>query len=121
MLPIQEELNIEGNLILEEELNIVGYTNHEMAEETDKTAREYLQKFEDFHSPLEDIPKILIQRFIDKGDSSQQLHEIFVKNPSSASQCPYLNSQTMDQNTTANYLAYLNLRGSEGPELKSVY
>uniref|UniRef100_U9T1N2 Uncharacterized protein n=1 Tax=Rhizophagus irregularis (strain DAOM 181602 / DAOM 197198 / MUCL 43194) TaxID=747089 RepID=U9T1N2_RHIID len=99
MLPIQEELNIEGNPILEvelrsykastdisykqiynlllyleediiaiqDELDIVGYSNQERAEEADKTTREYLRKFENFHSPLKDIPNILIQRFINKG------------------------------------------------------
>ncbi|RGB23396.1 hypothetical protein C1646_774562 [Rhizophagus diaphanus] len=100
-------LYLEEDIIaIQEELNIVGYTNLEMAEEADKTAREYLRKFEEFHGPLEDVPSVLIQKFIDKGVkmfyftgeglplfpkvSPQQLHEIFVKNPSSASQCPCL-------------------------------
>ena len=138
LIPIQENLNIDGNPVLEveyrsneasadislgeifnllmyleediiaiqEELNIVGYTNQEMAEEADKTTREYLRKFEKFHGPLEDAPSVLIQKFIDKGVkmfyftgeglplfpkvSSQQLHEIFVKNPASTGQCPCL-------------------------------
>ena len=138
LIPIQENLNIDGNPVLEveyqsneastdisfgeifnllmyleediiaiqEELNIVGYTNQEMAEEADKNARSYLQKFEEFHGPLEDIPSVLIQKFIDRGVkmfyftgeglplfpkvSPQQLHEIFVKNPTSTGQCPCL-------------------------------
>ncbi|RGB32101.1 hypothetical protein C1646_763282 [Rhizophagus diaphanus] len=44
----------------EEDIIAIGYTNQEMAEEADKTAREYLHKFEDFHGPLEDVPNILI-------------------------------------------------------------
>ncbi|CAG8581386.1 8540_t:CDS:2 [Paraglomus occultum] len=51
----------------EEELGIVGYTNQEMAEEADENARAYLRKFEKFHRPLEDVPSVLIQKFIDKG------------------------------------------------------
>ena len=143
LIPIQENLNIDGNPVLEveyqsneastnislkeifnllmhleediiaiqEELHIVGYTNQEMAEEADKNARSYLQKFEEFHGPLEDdpledTPSVLIQKFIDRGVkmfyftgeglplfpkvSPQQLHEIFVKNPSSTGQCPCL-------------------------------
>ncbi|PKK56514.1 hypothetical protein RhiirC2_828913 [Rhizophagus irregularis] len=100
-----------------------------MAEEADKNARSYLQKFEEFHGPLEDVPSVLIQKFIDREVkmfyftreglplfpkvSPQQLHEIFVKNPSSAGQCPCLKQPTPDQYTTANRLAYLNLKGSE--------
>src|SRR6266542_5653281 len=57
----------EDIIAIQEELNIVGYTNQEMAEEADKTAREYLRKFEEFHGPLEDVPSVLIQKFIDKG------------------------------------------------------
>ncbi|CAG8829543.1 6164_t:CDS:1, partial [Racocetra persica] len=41
---------------IQEELDIVGYTNQEMAEEADKNARVYLRKFEEFHGPLEDVP-----------------------------------------------------------------
>ena len=96
----------EDIIAIQEELNIVGYTNQEMAEEADKNARVYLQKFEEFHGPLEDVPSLLIQKFIDRGVkmfyftgeglplfpkvSPQQLHEIFVKNPSSTGQCPCL-------------------------------
>src|SRR3954453_23443587 len=93
LIPIQENLNIDGNPVLEveyqsneaftdislkeifnllmylkediiaiqEELNIVGYINQEMAEEADKTAREYLRKFEKFHGPLENVSSVLIQ------------------------------------------------------------
>ena len=93
-------------IAIQEELGIVGYSNQERAEEADKNARVYLQKFEEFHGPLEDVPSVLIQKFIDRevkmfystGEglplfpkvSPQQLHEIFVKNPSSTGQCPCL-------------------------------
>ena len=98
---------LEDDIIaIQEELGIVGYSNQERAEEADKNARVYLQKFEEFHGPLEDVPSVLIQKFIDRGVkmfystgeglplfpkvSPQQLHEIFVKNPSSTGQCPCL-------------------------------
>src|SRR2546421_41587 len=88
---------LEDDIIaIQEELGIVGYSNQERAEEADKNARVYLQKFEEFHGLLEDVSSVLIQKFIDrevkmfyftgKGlslfpkDSSQQLHEVFVKN-----------------------------------------
>ncbi|PKB99634.1 hypothetical protein RhiirA5_429398 [Rhizophagus irregularis] len=101
-------LYLEEDIIaIQEELNIVGYTNQEMAEEADKNARSYLQKFEEFHGPLEDVPSVLIQKFVDRGVkmfyftgeghplfpkvSPQQLHEIFVKNfPINGNQCPCL-------------------------------
>ncbi|RIB06105.1 hypothetical protein C2G38_2148212 [Gigaspora rosea] len=94
---------------IQEELGIVGYTNQEMAEEADKNARVYLRKFEEFHGPLEDVPSVLIQKFIDSGVkkiwftgeglplfpnvSLQQLHEIFVKKSASDNQCPCLESK----------------------------
>jgi len=98
---------LEDDIIaIQEELGIVGYSNQERAEEADKNARVYLQKFEEFHSPLEDVPSLLIQKFIDRGVkmfyftgeglplfpkvSPQQLHEIFVKNLAGADQCPCL-------------------------------
>ena len=138
LIPIQENLNIDGNPVLEveyrsneastdislgeifnllmyleddiiaiqEELGIVGYSNQERAEEADKNARVYLQKFEEFHGPLEDVPSVLIQKFIDKGVkmfyftgeglplfpkvTPQQLHKIFVKNSASTEQCSCL-------------------------------
>jgi hypothetical protein len=96
----------EDIIAIQEKLNIVGYTNQEMAEEADKNARVYLQKFEEYHGPLEDVPSVLIQRFIDKGVkmfyftgeglplfpkvTPQQLHEIFVKNLAGTDQCPCL-------------------------------
>jgi len=99
LIPIQENLSIDSNPILEEalrndkastdisfgeifnllmyleddiiaiqeELGIVGYSNQERAEEADINARVYLQKFEEFHGPLEDVPSVLIQKFIDRG------------------------------------------------------
>ena len=96
----------EDIIAIQEKLNIVGYTNQGMAEKADKNARAYLQKFEEYHGPLEDVPSVLIQRFIDKGVkmfyfteeglplfpkvTPQQLHEIFVKNLAGTDQCPCL-------------------------------
>ena len=57
----------EDIIAIQEELGIVGYSNQERAEEADKNARVYLQKFEEFHGPLEDVPSLLIQKFIDRG------------------------------------------------------
>ncbi|CAG8684501.1 9248_t:CDS:1, partial [Ambispora gerdemannii] len=94
---------------IQEELGIVGYTNKEIAEEADKNARVYLQRFEKFHGPLEDDLGVLIKKFADIGVkkfwftgeglplfpnvSPQQLHEIFVKKLTSANQCPCLESK----------------------------
>ena len=39
-------------MTIQEELSIVGYTNQEMAEEADKNARAYLQKFRDISRSL---------------------------------------------------------------------
>ena len=80
-----------------------------MAEEADKNARVYLQRFEKFHSPLEDDLGVLIKKFADIGVkkfwftgeglplfpnvSLQQLHEIFIKNPASDNQSSCLESK----------------------------
>ena len=93
-------------IAIQEELGIVGYSNQERAEEADKNARVYLQKFEEFHGPLEDVPSVLIQKFINREVkmfyftreelplflkvSSQQLHKIFIKNLAGADQCSCL-------------------------------
>ncbi|GES76860.1 hypothetical protein GLOIN_2v1776244 [Rhizophagus clarus] len=138
MIRIQEELNIEGNPILEVELrsykasmdisygqiynlllyleediiaiqdklDIVGYSNQERAEEVDENMRACLWKLEEFHGPLEDDPGVILPKYgkmdvkkiMFTGEglplflklSPQQLHEIFVKNPSSAGQYPCL-------------------------------
>ena len=94
---------------IQEKIGIVGYTNQEMAEEADKNARVYLQRFEKFHGPLEDDLGVLIQKFVDRGVKKfwftgeglplfpnvtlQQLHEIFVKKSASDNQCPCLESK----------------------------
>jgi len=100
-------LSLEDDIVvIQEKLGIIGYTNQEMAEEVDKNARAYLQKFEEFHGPLEDVSSVLIQKFIDKrvkmfyftGEglplfskvTFQQLHKIFIKNSAGADQCPCL-------------------------------
>src|SRR2546421_13023393 len=44
----------EDIIAIQDKLSIVSYSNQERAEEADKTTREYLRKFEDFHGPLED-------------------------------------------------------------------
>ncbi|PKY54475.1 hypothetical protein RhiirA4_448031 [Rhizophagus irregularis] len=86
-------------VVIQDKLSIVGYTNQEMAEESDKNARAYLQKFEEFHSPLEDGLDVVLEKFGKVGVKKfwftgeglplfpkvlpKQLHEIFVKNPRS--------------------------------------
>ncbi|RHZ76344.1 hypothetical protein Glove_198g83 [Diversispora epigaea] len=61
-------LCLEENIVtIQEELGIVGYTNQEMAEEANKNARVYLQKFEEFHGPLEDDLDMLLQKFGEMG------------------------------------------------------
>jgi hypothetical protein len=96
----------EDIIAIQGELKIVGYTNQEMAEEADKTARKYLRKFEEYHGPLEDVPSVILEKYYEIGVkkiwytgeglplfpkvSPQQLHEIFVKNPASTGQCPCL-------------------------------
>nr|CAG8638833.1 7159_t:CDS:1 [Entrophospora candida] len=90
LLYLEEDINT-----IQEELGIVGHTNQEIAEEADKNARVYLQRFEKFHGPLEDDLGILIKKFADMGVkkfwstgeglplfpnvSPEQLHEVFVK------------------------------------------
>ncbi|CAG8586662.1 3140_t:CDS:1, partial [Racocetra persica] len=108
-------LCLEDDIVtIQKELGIVGYTNQEIAEEADKNARVYLRKFEEFHGPLEDVPSVLIQKFIDSrvkkfwftGEglllfpnvSLQQLHKIFVKKSASNNQCPCLESKVKQKN-----------------------
>ena len=104
LLYLEEDINT-----IQEELGIVGYTNEEIAEEADKNARVYLQRFEKFHGPLEDDLGVLIKKFANIGVkkfwftgeglplfpnvSPQQLHEIFVKKSASANQCACLESK----------------------------
>ncbi|RHZ56137.1 hypothetical protein Glove_406g17 [Diversispora epigaea] len=99
----------EDIVTIQEELGIVSYTNQEMAEEADKNARVYLQKFEKFHGPLEDDPGVLMKKFVDRGVKKfwftgeglplfpnvflQQLHEVFVKKSANIGQCPCLGSK----------------------------
>jgi hypothetical protein len=138
LIPIQENLSIDRNPILEEalrsnkastdipfgeifnlfmcleediiaiqdKLDIVGYSNQERAEEVDENMRACLRKLEEFHGPLEDDPGVFLPKYGEMGVkkimftgeglplfpkvSPQQLHEIFVKNPSSVGQCPCL-------------------------------
>jgi len=104
----------------QEELGIVGYTNEEIAEEADKNARVYLQRFEKFHGPLEDDLGVLIKKFADIGVkkfwftgeglplfpnvSPQQLYEIFVKKSASANQCPCLESKVKQEKLSRIYI-----------------
>jgi hypothetical protein len=48
---------------IQDKLSIVGYTNQEMIEEADKNAREYLRKFKEFQSPLEDSLDVILEKF----------------------------------------------------------
>src|SRR6266498_3711095 len=94
----------EDIIAIQDELGIIGYSNQERAEEVDEKVRSYLQKLEEFHGPLEDEPSVILLKYDEIGIekirftgeglplfpnlTSQQLHEIFVKNPASAGQCP---------------------------------
>ncbi|GBC25892.2 hypothetical protein GLOIN_2v1083363 [Rhizophagus irregularis DAOM 181602=DAOM 197198] len=105
LIPIQEKLE-DDIVVIQDKLGIIGYTNQERAEEVDEKARAYLQKFEEFHGPLEDVPIVILQKYGEMGVnkirftgeghplfpnlSPQQLHEIFVKNSANTDQCPYL-------------------------------
>ena len=93
-------------ITIQDELSIIGYTNQERAEEVNKNVRAYLQKLEEFHSPLEDDPVVLLEKYGEMGVKKiqitgeglslfpnltpQQLHKIFVKNSAGADQCPCL-------------------------------
>ena len=93
-------------IAIQDKLDIVGYSNQERAEEVDENMRTCLQKLEEFHGPLEDDPGVILPKYGEMGVkkimftgeglplfpklSPQQLHEIFVKNPSSTGQCPCL-------------------------------
>ncbi|RGB28762.1 hypothetical protein C1646_767395, partial [Rhizophagus diaphanus] len=96
----------EDIIAIQNKLDIVGYSNQERAEEVDENMRACLQKLKEFHGPLEDDPGVIFPKYGEMGVkkimftgeglplflklSPQQLHEIFVKNPSSAGQCPCL-------------------------------
>ena len=100
-------LCLEDDIVaIQDKLGIIGYSNQERAEEVDEKAKAYLQKFEEFHDPLEDVPIAILQKYgemeVNKirftGErhplfpnlSPQQLHEIFVKNLAGTDQCPCL-------------------------------
>ncbi|RIA82849.1 hypothetical protein C1645_834711 [Glomus cerebriforme] len=61
-------LYLKENIItIQNELSIIGYSNQERAEEVDEKVRAYLQKFEKFHSPLEDDPSVILQKYGEMG------------------------------------------------------
>jgi len=95
IIPIRDDLSIDGNPILEEalrsnkastdisygeifnlllylkediiaiqdKLSIIGYSNQERVEKVDEKVRSYLQKFEEFHSLLEDNPSVILPKY----------------------------------------------------------
>ncbi|GES83168.1 hypothetical protein GLOIN_2v1489205 [Rhizophagus clarus] len=91
---------------IQDELDIIGYSNQARAEEVNENVRAQLRKFKEFHSPLEDDPDVILLKYGEMGVkkimftgeglplfpkvSPQQLHEIFVKNPANTDQCPCL-------------------------------
>ena len=102
-------MQLEEDIIaIQGELDIVGYSNQERAEEVDENMRTCLQKLEEFHGPLEDDPGVILPKYGEMGIKKimftgeglplfpnltpQQLHEIFVKNSVSFAnnQCPCL-------------------------------
>ncbi|CAG8657905.1 10104_t:CDS:2, partial [Dentiscutata heterogama] len=114
LIPIQIKLGIDINPILEAELRRNKASSDKLIrlfdlllclEDDIMTIQEELE----FHGPLEDVPSVLIQKFINSrvkkfwftGEglplfpnvSLQQLHEIFVKKLASNNQCPCLESK----------------------------
>ncbi|EXX73517.1 uncharacterized protein OCT59_008738 [Rhizophagus irregularis] len=110
-IPFGEIFNLfmcleEDIIAIQDKLDIVGYSNQERAEEVDENMRACLRKLKEFHGPLENDPGVIFPKYGEIGVkkimftgeglplfpklSPQQLHEIFVKNPSSAGQCPCL-------------------------------
>ena len=100
-------LSLEDDIVvIQDKLGIIGYTNQARAEEVDENVRAQLRKLKKFHGPLEDDPGVILPKYGEMGVkkimftgkglplfpklSPQQLHKIFVKNPSSAGQCPCL-------------------------------
>src|SRR6266498_4416186 len=61
-------LYLEENIIaIQDELGIIGYSNQERTEEADENVRTYLQKFEEFHDPLEDDPVMILEKYDEMG------------------------------------------------------
>src|SRR6266542_3954177 len=59
---------LEENIIaIQEELGIIGYSNQERVEEVDEKVRAYLQKFKEFHGPLEDDPGVILPKYGEMG------------------------------------------------------
>ena len=50
-------------IAIQDELGIIGYSNQERTEEADENVRIYLQKFEEFHGPLEDDPIVILEKY----------------------------------------------------------
>src|SRR5579871_1860726 len=99
LIPIQENLSIDSNPILEEalrsnkafadvsfseilnllmyleediieiqdELDIIGYSNQARAEEVDENVRAQLRKLKEFHGPLEDDPGVILPKYGEMG------------------------------------------------------
>ncbi|CAG8724125.1 24159_t:CDS:1, partial [Dentiscutata erythropus] len=116
-------LCLEDDIVtIQEKIGIVSYTNQEMAEEADKNARVYLQKFEEFHGPLEDDLGVVLGNFIDRGVkkfwftgeglpllpnvSLQQLHEVFVKKSANVGRCPCLESKVKQGKLSQIYIQH---------------
>ncbi|CAG8629089.1 16715_t:CDS:1, partial [Cetraspora pellucida] len=98
---------LEENIItIQDKLGIIGYSNRERAEEANKNARAYFRKFEKFHGPLKDDSGVILKKYSEievkkirftikellliPNLTSQQLHEVFIKNSASINHCPCL-------------------------------
>src|SRR6266542_1902298 len=71
-IPFGELFNLllyleEDIIAIQDELDIVGYSNQARAEEVDEKVRSYLQKFEEFHGPLEDDPGVILPKYGEMG------------------------------------------------------
>ncbi|RIA94566.1 hypothetical protein C1645_817843 [Glomus cerebriforme] len=53
----------EDIIAIQDELSIIDYSNQERVEKVNEKVRVYLQKFEEFHSPLEDNPSVILQKY----------------------------------------------------------
>ncbi|CAH1767395.1 13754_t:CDS:2, partial [Entrophospora sp. SA101] len=68
-------------------------------EAADKNARAYLQKFEKFHDPLEDVPSVILQKF---GDNIAPVIELMAE-PASKSHMKKLTISGMIKDTKEIY------------------
>ncbi|UZO28511.1 uncharacterized protein OCT59_022032 [Rhizophagus irregularis] len=57
----------EDIIAIQDELNIIGYSNQARAEEVDENVRAQLRKLKEFHGPLEDDPGVILPKYGEMG------------------------------------------------------